>query len=315
MSFLGVDCGGTKSRWAWLATESDAEGPAETLAVPVQPAVQGVEVAGRELGRVLAAAVEDARGRYEPVAVVAAVAGVGDRAGSDALAAACSTELPLAVVGDVLAAATGALGTEPGLLVWAGTGSFAIARDTQGQLPRVGGRGYLLGDQGSGFDLVRRAAAAAVMAVDGLAEETQLGRALSEAFDVSGPERLGAAMQQLDSGSVASRLPVLLECAARGDMVASMVLEEGMDGLAMLANAAVRQAELDWPGLPVTLGGGLLTGFEGVTALLRQRLAGMGAAEPAMADPLLAARGAARLAQAWHKDERPMADWVGDVSL
>ena len=315
MSFLGVDCGGTKSRWAWLATEPGAESPAGTLAVPVQPAVQGVEAAGRELDKVLAAAVEDGRGSGEPVAVVAAVAGVGDRAASDALAAACSAGLPLAVVGDVLAAATGALGNEPGLLVWAGTGSFAIARDAEGQLHRVGGRGYLLGDQGSGFDLVRRAAAAAVMAVDGLAEETQLARALSEAFEVSGPERLGAAMQQLDSGAVASRLPALLECAARGDMVAATVLEEGMDGLAMVANAAVRQAELDWPGLPVTLGGGLLTGFQGVTAILRQRLSGMRASEPTMADPLLAARGAARLAEAWHKNERPMADWVRDVSL
>ena len=313
-----MDCGGSKSCWEWRGSGSAVGAAAGGLAVPVQPAVQGIDAAGEALARVLLAATTGPDGQPQVTAAVAAVAGVADRASSAALVAAVrarSLQLPLVVVGDVLAAAAGALAADSGLLVWAGTGSFAIARAADGRLHRVGGRGYLLGDQGSGYDLVRRAAAAAVMAADGLAEQTALGEALAAAFDAAAPARLGAALQQLESGAVAARLPVVLECAAGGDLVAQAVLEEGMDALAMLANAATRQAALDWPDLSVTLGGGLLVGFDGVTALLRQRLAALGALPPSIADPALAARGAARLAQAWHSRQGPMADWVDDVSV
>jgi ribosome-associated protein len=128
------------------------------------------------------------------------------------------------VVGDVLAAAAAALAEGPGLLVWSGTGSFAIARAANGELHRIGGRGYLLGDQGSGYDLVRAPPRPCCCAIDDLGPATALTAALTKAFGAPAPQRLGAVLQRLDSGEVAQRLPVVLAVAAAGDPVANEVL-------------------------------------------------------------------------------------------
>lgn len=46
---------------------------------------------------------------------------------------------------------------QQGILVHSGTGSFCMVRNAEGRLIQLGGRGYLLGDEGSGFDIGRMA--------------------------------------------------------------------------------------------------------------------------------------------------------------
>jgi N-acetylglucosamine kinase-like BadF-type ATPase len=48
-------------------------------------------------------------------------------------------------------------GDQSGILVSAGTGSFCIVKTTDQRLLQIGGWGYLLGDEGSGFDIGRHA--------------------------------------------------------------------------------------------------------------------------------------------------------------
>lgn len=310
MRFLGVDVGGSRCRYEWL--------PAGVLpggeAVAATPTVHGLTAAAAAL----AAALQTAAKAAVPTAAVCAVAGVGDRATSAALLDAVrghGIAFPLAIVGDVLAAAAAALGDGPGLLVWAGTGSFAIARGADGVLHRVGGRGYLLGDQGSGFDLVRRAAAAALLAVDGLGPATALGPALAEAFGAPAVARLGAVLQGLSSGVVAGQLPVVLRVAAAGDPVANEVLAEGAEALAALAAGAVRAAGLEWRGLPVHCGGGVLEGALPVREQLAQRLAALGAEPCRLLGADAGARGAARLAHDAYFGSEPMTSWVAHVAV
>ncbi|HEX5052399.1 MAG TPA: BadF/BadG/BcrA/BcrD ATPase family protein [Planctomycetota bacterium] len=310
MNFLGLDVGGTHCRYEWWPTGSRAGGHAR----PVQPAVHGIEATADGLFAALAAA---CRG-VEPSAAVLALAGAGDAGTSAAIGAglrARGITFPVAVVGDVLAAAAAALRDGPGVLLWAGTGSFAVARRNDGGLERVGGRGYLLGDQGSGYDVVRRAAAAVLLAQDGLGPATALTEALTNHFAAPSPLRLGAALQQLDPGSVAAALPRVLDVVAAGDPVANEVLAGAVDALAMLAAAAVRKAELDWAALPVALGGGVLLGAGAVTALVSQRLAALGAVPPQLVEARAAARGAAWLAHGWHTRLEPQRTWVDRVAL
>lgn len=310
MTYLGIDVGGTQCRFEWWPAGRHAGGDGRA----VQPAVHGIDATVAGLVDVLRVAAAQAA----PTAAVCALAGVGDASTSAAIAAGLARRglwFPVAVVGDVLAAAAAALTLGPGLLVWAGTGSFAVARSANGELFRVGGRGYLLGDQGSGFDLVRRAAAAVLMAVDDLGPTTALTDALAKAFSVSAPQRLGAALQQLDTGGVAAKLPVVLDVAAAGDPVAGEVVQAGVDGLVMLASAAVRQAGLDWSSLRVALGGGVLVGAPGIAELLVQRLRALGAAPPSSIDGRAAARGAAWLAQGWHERIEPQFTWVQRVAI
>src|SRR2546423_11455186 len=61
-----------------------------------------------------------------------------------------------------------------GIIVSAGTGSIAYARDAAGQLHRCGGYGWQLGDEGGGYWLGRRALDAAARARDGPGEGSTL---------------------------------------------------------------------------------------------------------------------------------------------
>jgi N-acetylglucosamine kinase-like BadF-type ATPase len=309
MAYLGLDAGGTQSRHAWrpAGAGSSGSGPG------VQPAVHGEAAATVALADALRVA---APAPAQVQQCVAALAGAGDRSVAERIAAALpghGVSFPVLVVGDVLAAAAGTLADGPGVLVWSGTGSFAVARSPGGRLVRVGGRGHLLGDQGSGYDFVRRAAAAVLLAEDGLGPATALREPLTQAFAAPAPRRLGAVLQQLDPGRVAAALPVVLAVAAGGDVVANAVLAEGVAALAALAIAAATRAELAWGGGSLTLGGGVLTAAADLRHALAGNLARLGAAAPRVAAADAGATGAARLAEAVHRRQDPFWQWITDA--
>ncbi|MFN0087709.1 MAG: N-acetylglucosamine kinase [Blastocatellia bacterium] len=58
---------------------------------------------------------------------------------------------------DAPAALAGALGGEEGVIVLAGTGSVACGMTVDGRFVRVGGHGYMFGDEGGGFAIAREA--------------------------------------------------------------------------------------------------------------------------------------------------------------
>jgi hypothetical protein len=88
-----------------------------------------------------------------------------------------------------------------------------------------------------------------------------------------------------------------------------------MAALFLVGNAAVRSAGLEWSGLRVLAGGGVLQGSEPVRELLRQRVIGYGARSFDLVDERAAADGAAMLAAAWVLREEPLCRWVDDGTL
>ena len=130
--------------------------------------------------------------------VAAACAQAGLDAGTVCFAAACfgmsggpedkqeilRETLPADVVvvtDDAVIALAGATAGEPGIVTIAGTGSIAFGRNAAGQTARVGGWGYIFGDEGSGFDIARQALRAALRAEEGWGPPTALRRALMDA--------------------------------------------------------------------------------------------------------------------------------------
>ncbi len=202
-------------------------------------------------------------------ALVAGLAGAGDRSVARAIESALvarfqaetdtATHAPnnVRIVGDLVVAAAAGL-PEPGVLLWAGTGSFAVARDLDGGLHRVGGRGAWLGDCGSGVAVVRHAARMAIAGWDGLGPSSpELVSVLCKAVGVEDPGRLGVAMQNLSTGEVASHFPKVAGLAADGDALAQAAIQEAAGALVDLARAAGRRAGLIEP-IAVRYGGGLL---------------------------------------------------------
>lgn len=147
-----------------------------------------------------------------------------------------------------------AAGLTDGIAVVCGTGSIAVGR-WQGRTGQAGGWGYLLGDEGSGYWIVR-AAIRALLARRSRGEPTGvLGGCLLDAASVSDLDELRAAFYRTPAPRSWARLaPAVLDCA---DPDAVSLTGQAADALADLAGQLARQ--LDAPGdLPVVLAGGLM---------------------------------------------------------
>jgi len=305
MAYLGLDIGATNSRWVLL---DDAQG---VLSGAVERSPQdGMEpdsLASRLRSALAGFRVNAARAR--PTLAVAGVAGAGEAVVRAELERACSDTMAVRVVGDPEIAAAAALPTGPGIALWSGTGSFGVARDQHGGLHRVGGRGPLLGDEGSAYDLVRRAGVAAVAAADGWGERTELGGCLSDYFGASRVEGLGSAMASHTRAQLAGAFSVVVSAAADGDAVARGILDDGARRLVRLAVVLADRMRVAPAHVDVALGGGVLTSAAAFASrvMAAVRSAGFAAAAVAADD---AALGAARLARAVDRDLRPLSRWV-----
>ena len=70
----------------------------------------------------------------------------------------------------------------PGIVVNAGTGSFAAGMDASGTVIRAGGWGNIIDDEGSAYDIGRLGIRAALRAVDGRERKTAIARLLVRNF-------------------------------------------------------------------------------------------------------------------------------------
>ncbi|MFC4103365.1 BadF/BadG/BcrA/BcrD ATPase family protein [Paenibacillus xanthanilyticus] len=163
-----------------------------------------------------------------------------------------------------------------GIALIAGTGSVAWGRTADGAEARSGGWGHVLGDEGSGYDIGRRALGAVMRAHDGRGEATALTPMLLRHLSLASPtsfielyyERAGV---RKDIASLA--VPALL-AAREGDPVARAIAEAAAEELAQLARGVScqlgRLGGLS-PGDPIILSGGLF-GSDWFAALTEVKL-------------------------------------------
>jgi N-acetylglucosamine kinase-like BadF-type ATPase len=132
-----------------------------------------------------------------------------------------------------------ALGTAAGMIVEAGTGSFAYARDHRGRTLRAGGWGTSFDDLGSGYDLGRKAITAALRDFDGRGERTLLTRRICRALQLTDITQI--VQKNLGPKQIAALFPLVLEAARQGDRVARRLMAEAAGDLAQLALALARR--------------------------------------------------------------------------
>lgn len=148
----------------------------------------------------------------------------------------------IVVESDFLAALTGAFAGGPGIIVIAGTGAVAFARTPTGETRRVGGWGYLLGDEGGGFHLAKQALNAALQDWDGRGEKTALRQVFERHFGVTSIDLIISRIYdpQFDRGQMAALAPLVFEAADGGDGVAQRLIHQTGGELGRLAQAALK---------------------------------------------------------------------------
>ena len=164
--YLGIDGGGTKTTCA-VGDElhllaSATAGPSNIVRVGEAPARESLQ---RSVRQACAAA------GITPAQVEHTCVG-GSGAARPELAEAvrrCLAEIvttPIDVVGDMQIALEAAFDAGPGVIVIAGTGSIAYARDREGTTVRAGGWGFAIGDEGSAHWIGRAAVSELLRAAD-----------------------------------------------------------------------------------------------------------------------------------------------------
>src|SRR5882724_9616483 len=192
MHVLGVDAGGTKTV-CLLADErgsilSRGRGPGANLHAAGELAVENV------LHDVMSEAIGDRA--IVPAAICLGIAGVDREDEARTVRDVMRRIAPqsrVLVVNDALIALVAGAKDAPGIVIIAGTGSIAYGRNAAGDAARAGGRGHMIGDEGSGYWIGREAVAAVMRAADGRGPETRLTEGILGHFgaeDVSGLPRI-----------------------------------------------------------------------------------------------------------------------------
>jgi N-acetylglucosamine kinase-like BadF-type ATPase len=144
-------------------------------------------------------------------------------------------------------ALAGAFDGEPGIIVISGTGSFAFGKNASGASARAGGWGYIIGDEGGAFDMVRRALRAALQFEEGWGRPGMLhGLLLENTGAASAQELLHAIYTPEWPRSRVAQLARLVTAAAEsGDQVARGILQEAAAKLAWYAQGVYSKLFVD----------------------------------------------------------------------
>jgi N-acetylglucosamine kinase-like BadF-type ATPase len=258
MHVVGIDAGGTKTV-ALLADASgqivgSARGPGANLQSAGELAVEKVihQVMTEALG-----------GRsLVPSAICLGMAGVDrdqDKHVVVGILRRIGATARLLVVNDALIALEAGVGGHPGIVIVAGTGSIAYGRNERGEAARAGGWGYVLGDEGSGYWMGRRALRAVVRAADRRGPPTALSPRILAHFEVERPDDLvhEVYFQTLSPQAIAALARSVHEAAEEGDYVAGQIIDLGARELMAAAVSVAERLDLVRAPITVLLAGGL----------------------------------------------------------
>ena len=297
MIVVGVDGGGTKTR-VMIADERGAEittveGPGS--AVRPGEAERSAEIITETVRDALASA---AMSHVTPKIVCVGVAGVGRDAERQALwQALASRELAEEIVvhADATVAIDDAFGDGPGVLLIAGTGSVAFGRGPTGIAARCGGWGPVIGDEGGGAWVGRRALSIVTAAADGREPETALTGALLTAAEVNSVSELIPWAASATPASLASLVPAIASVAEGGDLRANALLSLATEELVLHVRTLARQLFGDERAtIPVALSGGLLSRGSAIRKRVEHRMKSAVPGAQVRSEPVDAARGAVK---------------------
>lgn len=158
---------------------------------------------------------------------------------------AANREVPVVLENDSFGALMSVRGKFSGNVLAVGTGAVSLGVDTEGHVFRVGGWGHLIGDQGSGYDIGRKALAATVASFDGYGPKSLLETTLTEHLGLLQVRDVSCWLYQSQrtNNEVAALVPVVVETARLGDYISRCILDESGQALGFLTRALLRKTK------------------------------------------------------------------------
>jgi N-acetylglucosamine kinase-like BadF-type ATPase len=266
---VGVDAGGTTTR----AAVSENGTPAGSAEGPGANATTlGVDVAAD----VIVAVVRKALERRKPAAIVVGAAGAGRATVAGALGeliGSAFADCRVAAGDDAKIALRAAIPDGPGIVLIAGTGSIAYAENGE-RRARVGGLGYLAGDEGSAYALGMSAVRLYGRVLDGRAKADETTDLVARALDAPDRDAYLRALYDapLVPATIASLAPSIIAFAGKGNRVATKLVQATASDLGDLIRDAARATDLKETSPSVALAGGLFGENSLLSYLLELRI-------------------------------------------
>jgi N-acetylglucosamine kinase-like BadF-type ATPase len=129
------------------------------------------------------------------------------------------------VFSDAEAALEGAFNGKPGCILISGTGSIIWGKDSNGEFHRSGGFGKILGDEGSGFMLGKKALIAALKEFDCRGEKSLITSLLKEKYQIESAQDIINQVYKKNM-DVSALAPLVLASAGNNDPVALKIIDE-----------------------------------------------------------------------------------------
>lgn len=185
---IGIDGGGTKTK-AVIADGTGAIIASETVG-PTNPNLISTEELHHTLDVLLRGLGSQAPEQYKKVTYLfAGVSGAGVEQSRislfHVLTKLVSDYVTIRVESDTINALYSGTFGKPGIVQIAGTGSITYGINNKSEHDRVGGWGYLFGDEGSGFDIGRQGIMAVLKSDDGRGPKTILTEKIYAFFGVT----------------------------------------------------------------------------------------------------------------------------------
>ncbi|MCG7393504.1 hypothetical protein MHY87_11360 [Microvirga sp. ACRRW] len=255
---LGIDAGGTATRWR-LADEQGrciAQGNAEPLTGHL------FSTAAEERARqIILDMAQEIMRQGKPLGIIAGITGLTRDTPSEVKMRSLFAEIfelpqdKVFVAEDMWIAYLSYFALGEGILVYSGTGSIGYYLSETKDVIRVGGRGNLIDDGGSGFWIAREALKTVLRKEEespGEGWATPLGRSLEKALGGTDWNLVRSYVYGGDRGKIGSLARAVGEAAQADDKTALRILREAGEELARLANSLTKRIGPR----PVALAGG-----------------------------------------------------------
>jgi glucosamine kinase len=292
---LGIDAGGTATRWRLVEASGRcvAQGSVEPLTGHLFSSAAEERAKQIVAGMALTVAKTG-----KPLGVIAGITGLSRDTPAEATMRGIFSKafhLPedkIFVAEDMWIAYLAYFALGEGILVYSGTGSIGYYLSEAKEVIRVGGRGNLIDDGGSGFWIAREALKAILRKEEESPNggwSTTLGICMAEALGGTDWNIVRSFVYGGDRGKIGSLARAVGEAAGKGDQTALHILSDAGEELARLANCLLKRLGPR----PVALVGGSSRLHNIVTEAFRRELI---APVEFIASDLDAALTAARLA-------------------
>jgi N-acetylglucosamine kinase-like BadF-type ATPase len=270
---LGLDGGGTKTECVLMdethkILARGRSGPSNPMRVGFDEAFAAV----REAAEVAIGNGEITRGEIR--ALCAGLAGVAQPDSEKRMKELLANEFPgkFVHVCTDLDLTLEAAGNGPVIVLIAGTGSAAVGRGGDGRVARIGGHGFLLGDEGSAFHIGQRAATEALRRMDAGEPEIPLAKRFLQQLGMADWQEFRLRVYDSPDEVFPRIFPVVAAAAEEGDPTARSLLQEAAGHLAELVSALVTRLGLETTTFSLVKTGGMIGRSNYFDELMDERL-------------------------------------------